>query len=88
MADQMIEKYETTIRLETEFLADRGISQELFEFAQKPDGELSGVGFTLPTVKTMERFGIGNVSGGQSGQALETLLAVTNPKYAAVWDAP
>ena len=67
-----------TIRLEKEFFGKLGVSQKLFEITQRdakglpPDLGLD-FEFLLPSIYTMEKFGIGNVEGRQNIELAELL---------------
>jgi hypothetical protein len=71
-----------TMRLEKEFFARLGISQELFDTTQQDGKGLSpkmglNFEFLLPSIQTMERFGIRNAEGRQDIELAERLgLAV------------
>ncbi len=84
--DSAIERYETAISLESEFFEELEISQQLFEFSQNPSGAHAGAIFIVPTVASMNRFGIGNITGPQSETALQNLVEVLGPKFAVVYD--
>ena len=62
--------WDETKKLEKEFFAKLGISQELFDITQEEGKGLSqkmkmNFDFLLPSMRTMEKFGIRNVKGRQ-----------------------
>lgn len=70
-----------TIQLEKQFFKSLGISQELFDLTQQegkglPEHLNMDFEFLLPSNRTMERFGIGNVSGRQDVEVAEQLMKV------------
>lgn len=67
---------DATIKLEKEFFARLGISQELFDLTQESAKGLSkkmnlDFDFLLPSIRTMEKFGIRNVEGKQDIELAE-----------------
>ncbi|HWR58808.1 MAG TPA: ATP-dependent Clp protease proteolytic subunit [Thermodesulfovibrionales bacterium] len=67
---------EATKKLEKEFFAKLGISQELFDMTQEDAKGLSqkmnlNFDFLLPSIRTMEKFGIRNVEGRQDIELAE-----------------
>ena len=84
--DRAIERYETAIALETEFFEQLGISQDLFEFSQNPSGAHAGANFIVPTVASMNRFGIGDITGPQQEAARQNLIEALGPKFAVTYD--
>ena len=67
-----------TVKLEKEFFSKLGISQKLFAVTQKESKGLAPelnlkFEFLLPSVKTMEKFGIRNVEGRQDVELAECL---------------
>jgi hypothetical protein len=67
-----------TVKLEKEFFTKLGISQKLFAVTQKESKGLAPelnlkFEFLLPSVKTMEKFGIRNVEGRQDVELAERL---------------
>lgn len=67
-----------TVKLEKEFYAKLGISQRLFDITQEDSKGLSpelnlNFEFLLPSIRTMEKFGIGNVEGRQDIELAERL---------------
>jgi len=70
-----------TIQLEKQFFESLGISQELFDLTQQegkglPEHLKMNFEFLLPSNRTMERFGIRNVSGVQDVEVAEQLMKV------------
>lgn len=70
-----------TIQLEKQFFADLGISQKLFDITQQdgkglPEYLKMNFEFLLPSVRTMEYFGIRNVSGHQDIETAEQMMKV------------
>ena len=69
---------EATQKLEKEFFTQLGISQKLFDITQRdakglsPDLNLN-FEFLLPSIRTMEQFGIRNVEGRQDIELAERL---------------
>jgi hypothetical protein len=69
---------DATIKIEKEFFAKLGISQELFDITQEEAKGLSQktnlhFDFLLPSIRTMEKFGIRNVEGRQDIELAERL---------------
>ena len=67
---------DATIKMEKEFFAKLGISQELFDITQEEAKGLSqkmnlNFDFLLPSIRTMEKFGIRNVEGKQDVELAE-----------------
>lgn len=69
---------DTTVKLEKEFLARLGVSQQLFDITQEDGKGLArdvrlDFEFLLPSIQTMERFGIRGVEGRQDVELAERL---------------
>ncbi|MFH1389294.1 MAG: hypothetical protein ABIH56_00990 [Candidatus Margulisiibacteriota bacterium] len=69
---------EETIGLEKEFYGKINVSQKLFDLTQEPGKGVSvasgeGFDFLLPSLRTMEDYGIKNVSGAQDVDLAEKL---------------
>lgn len=69
---------EETIKLEKEFFSKLGISQKLFDITQEdakglPQELKLNFEFLLPSIRTMEQFGIRNVEGRQDIELAERL---------------
>jgi hypothetical protein len=69
---------EATVILEKEFFAKLGISQKLFDISQEDAKGLSqelnlNFEFLLPSIRTMEKFGIGSVEGRQDIELADRL---------------
>ncbi len=74
--EEKIRDMRQTIKLEKEFFADLGISQELFDITQLADkgkGDGQNYVFLLPTPSTFAGYGIRNVEGTQNLELKEKL---------------
>ncbi|MGZ3653126.1 MAG: hypothetical protein ACXVB9_19615 [Bdellovibrionota bacterium] len=70
-----IEKSKVTVAAEGKFFAELGISQDLFDRAERPDkgmGNGKEYAMLLPTHKTFEKYGVLGVEGDQSQDVIST----------------
>lgn len=70
-----------TIQLEKQFFSQLGISQDFFDLTQEdgkglPEHLRMNFEFLLPSITTMERFGIRNVTGRQDIETAEKMMKV------------